>query len=277
MFEKSTGQTPLYWRCRYCKITLVYFATNSFGEIHLFTTNIESLLTILSFFKTVFADTPGYTEQTPHMFAYTKWKFMQIFIWNRQCRMNIGKSSFDILPNAVTIYIVYNRIDFIWRRFQTDGRWLYLHSTCSKNDISVLLSLSSLSFTKNHIYEESSYISYRERIMSVKFYRFIYVWYRTLLKNDPPSHFSNVEKWPQVTFQLLNMTRGHFSTFNFQCGFTSHRWKVTCFCWSHYIMTPLHVEIWSPVEIWFRVNCPPNKTELNQFQILSFVCEPSLV
>ena len=71
LFEKSTGQTPLNLQCRYCWITLVYFAKYLFWEIHLFTTNIECFLTISSFLGCI-CKHPGYTEQTPHMCGYTR-------------------------------------------------------------------------------------------------------------------------------------------------------------------------------------------------------------
>ena len=73
VFEKSTAQTPLYLRCRYCWITLVYFATNVLLKIHLFTTNIESLLTISSFLSCICRHPVLHRADTPHVWLYTVW------------------------------------------------------------------------------------------------------------------------------------------------------------------------------------------------------------
>ena len=71
MFEKSTGQTPLNLRCRYCWITLVYFAKNFFEENLLFTTNIECFLTISSFLGCICRHPRLHRAYTPHVWLYT--------------------------------------------------------------------------------------------------------------------------------------------------------------------------------------------------------------
>ena len=86
VFEKSTGQTPLYFRFRYCWITLVFFAPNFVGEIHLFTTNIEKLLTISSFLGCICRHPMLHRADTPHVWLYTVFIVIKVkilvFLWN---------------------------------------------------------------------------------------------------------------------------------------------------------------------------------------------------